>query len=73
MILDFIVEYQAHLYIILTVLLAVGLYWYIFHLYRSEKIGRKNYEKYADIALHDEVYDTPVESIKNKNNKGEQK
>jgi len=37
------------------------LYGYIIHLYRSEKKGEKDYEKYADIALHDEVTDLPVE------------
>jgi len=37
------------------------LYGYIVHLYRSEKKGERDYEKYADMALHDEISDTPVD------------
>lgn len=67
MVMDFIVEYQAYLYVLLIVLLTVGLYWYIFHLYWSEKTGRRDYEKYANIALNDEVYDNPVETMPTSN------
>ena len=56
-------ELQAYGYIFLTVFLAVILYAYIYHLYRAEKSGTRNYEKYADIALHDNIDDAPVESI----------
>ena len=56
-------ELQAYGYIFFTVFLAVMLYAYIYHLYRAEKSGTRNYEKYADIALHDSIDDTPVESI----------
>lgn len=76
MVMDFIIKYQGHLYILLTVFLAVVLYWYIYHLYSSEKKGKRNYEKYGDIAVHDDVTDIPVESMpnqKSKLNKGEQK
>ncbi len=77
MVMDFIVEHQGYLYVILTIFLTVILYWYIYHLYSSEKNGKRNYEKYGDIALHDDINDTPVESMPNKksklNNKGEQK
>jgi cytochrome c oxidase cbb3-type subunit 4 len=77
MVLDFIVEYQGYLYFIFTVLLATIFYWYIYHLYKSEKTGRRNYEKYGDIAINDDINDTPVESMPNRksklNNKGEQK
>lgn len=77
MVLDLIIKYQGHLYILFTVFLAVVLYWYIYHLYSSERKGLRNYEKYGDIAIHDDVFDTPVESMPIKqsklNNKGEQK
>ncbi|MDD2384470.1 MAG: cytochrome c oxidase, cbb3-type, CcoQ subunit [Sulfurospirillaceae bacterium] len=56
-------ELQAYGYIFLTVFLAIGLYAYIYHLYRAEKKGTRNYEKYADIALHDNIDDAPVEAI----------
>jgi len=76
MVLDFIIKYQGHLYVWLTVFLTVVLYLYIYHLYSSEKSGKRNYEKYGDIAVHDDINDTPVESMpsqKSKLNKGEQK
>jgi len=56
-------ELQAYGYILLTVFSAVVLYAYIYHLYRAEKKGTRNYEKYADIALHDNIDDAPVESV----------
>ncbi len=56
-------ELQAYGYFFFTAFLAIVLYGYIFHLYRSEKTGRRNYEKYADIALRDGIGDAPVESI----------
>jgi len=56
-------ELQAYGYIFFTVFLAVGLYSYIYHLYRAEKTGTRNYEKYADIALHDNIDDSPVEEV----------
>jgi len=56
-------ELQAYGYFFLTAFLVIVLYGYIFHLYRSEKSGRRNYEKYGNIALSDNIGDTPVESI----------
>jgi cytochrome c oxidase cbb3-type subunit 4 len=37
------------------------LYGYIYHLYSSEKKGTKDYEKYSNMALHDEITDELVE------------
>jgi cytochrome c oxidase cbb3-type subunit 4 len=37
------------------------MYGYIVHLYRSEKKGEKDYEKYGNIALDDEVTSAPIE------------
>jgi len=56
-------ELQAYGYFFLTAFLAIVLYGYIFHLYRSEKTGRRNYEKYGNIALNDNIGDAPVESF----------
>lgn len=56
-------ELQAYGYVLFTVFLVAILYGYIYHLYKSEKIGRRNYEKYADIALNDDINDSPVEKI----------
>ena len=64
-------ELQAYGYILFTVFLAVILYSYLYHLYRAEKTGTRNYEKYADIALHDNIDDAPVESRSSSNNEKE--
>jgi cytochrome c oxidase cbb3-type subunit 4 len=41
--------------------LVVILYGYILHLYRSEKEGKRDYEKYAKMAIEDELSDKPIE------------
>ena len=48
-------EIQAYGYFFLTAFLAITLYAYFFHLYKSEKTGRRNYEKYSKLALNDEI------------------
>ena len=48
-------EFQAYGYFFLTVFLAITLYAYFFHLYKSEKTGKRNYEKYSKLALNDEI------------------
>ncbi len=52
---------QGYASFIMSAFLVVMLYWYIIHLYRSEKKGERDYEKYGNIALDDEVTSTPVE------------
>ncbi len=52
---------QGYAFFFLTVLLVVILYGYILHLYRSEKKGERDYEKYGKMALDDELNDRPVE------------
>ncbi len=54
---------QAYGYFFFIVFLVFILYGYIFHLYKSERTGRRNYEKYGNIALDDDLYDTPIESM----------
>jgi cytochrome c oxidase cbb3-type subunit 4 len=54
---------QAYGYVIFTIFLVVILYAYIYHRYSSEKKGERDYEKYSDIALHDEIDDKPVEGF----------
>jgi len=54
-------EWQAYGYFFFTVFLTVILYAYILHLYRAEKKGTRNYEKYGNLALNDEIDATPVE------------
>ena len=50
---------QGVAYIVFIIILTFILYGYIVHLYRSEKKGERDYEKYANLALDDEL-DSPL-------------
>lgn len=54
-------ELQAYANFFFTIFLVFLLYGYIVHLYRSEKKGERDYEKYGNIALNDEITDAPIE------------
>ena len=54
-------EFQGYANFFMTIFLVFVLYGYIIHLYRSEKKGERDYEKYGKIALDDEVDSTPIE------------
>lgn len=54
---------QAYGYFFFTGFLVVVLYSYIYHLYSSQKKGTRDYEKYGNIALHDDITDQPIEEI----------
>lgn len=67
-----IAEIQAYAYFFFTGFLVLVLYGYIYHLYSSERKGKRDYEKYGDIALNDEITDKPVETVsKNETEKKE--
>jgi cytochrome c oxidase cbb3-type subunit 4 len=56
-----IAQLQAYGYFTLVLLLVVGLYGYIYHLYTKRKDADGiDYEKYSNMALHDDIDDTPV-------------
>ena len=54
-------QLQAYVYFFFTAFLVVVLYAYIFHLYRAERKGTRDYEKYGNLALDDEVSTKPLE------------
>jgi len=56
-----IAKIQAYTYFGLTAFLVVVLYGYIYHLYSSQKKGIRDYEKYGNMALDDDITSTPVE------------
>jgi len=59
-----IADLQAYGYFILTAVLTVGLYAYIYHLYTKRKdADGHDYEEYSNMALHDDIADTPVNAI----------
>lgn len=52
---------QKNTYLIVSVLLCVFLYGYIYSMYRSEKRGERDYEKYSRLALDDAFNDEIIE------------
>jgi len=57
-------QLQAYGYFILTAVLTVGLYGYIYHLYKNrEDADGHDYEEYSNMALHDDIADAPVNAI----------
>ncbi len=66
---------QAYGYVIVTGVCTLLLYGYIYHVYSSEKKGTRDYEKYANIALDDELDATPLEMTSpwDKEHKGDKK
>ena len=62
---------QGYAYWFITLLLGVSLYGYIYHLYKSQKSGKIDYEKYARLALDDDLNDALVEKRNNKDEKKE--
>lgn len=56
-------ELQAYGFYIMLVVMVVILYSYWFHLKRSEKTGRRDYEKYSNLALNDDLKDNVLESL----------
>ncbi len=58
-----IATFQAYGYFFFTTFLVVVLYAYIYHLYSSQRKGTRDYEKYGNIALHDDITDQPIEEI----------
>ena len=59
-----IAQLQAYGYFGLVVFLVVILYGYIYHLYSTDKKkGGHDYEKFSNMALNDDIKDTPVSAM----------
>ena len=59
-----IAELQAYGYLALTGILVAVLYGYIYHLYTKRKdADGHDYEEYSNMALKDDITDTPVSAI----------
>ena len=55
---------QGYGYFALTIFMTVGLYAYIYHLYKNRKdADGHDYESYSNMALKDDIDDAPVASI----------
>jgi cytochrome c oxidase cbb3-type subunit 4 len=56
-----IAELQHYGYFALTIMLTIGLYAYIYHLYSKKKNSDDiDYEEFSNLALKDDIADTPV-------------
>ena len=56
-----IAELQSYGFLALTIFLTIGLYAYIYHLYKNRKdADGHDYEDYGNLALNDDLTDTPV-------------
>lgn len=60
--LNLLIEYRREMYVISTVLLVIFLYAYCYYMYKVQKSGKKDYEKYSRLALDDSIVDKPIES-----------
>jgi cytochrome c oxidase cbb3-type subunit 4 len=59
-----IAQLQAYGYFTLITLLVIALYGYIYHLYSKKKdVDGVDYESYSNMALKDDIDDTPVAPI----------
>jgi len=54
-------DIQGYASFFMTIFFVLMLYWYIIYLYRSEKKGERDYEKYGNIALDDSITSIPIE------------
>jgi len=56
-----IAELQSYGFLGVTIFLTVALYAYIYHLYKNRKdVDGHDYEDYSNLALNDDLSDTPV-------------
>jgi len=59
-----IAELRGYGYFTLTAFLMIVLYAYIYHLYKNRKdADGHDYEEYGNIALKDDIADTPVNAM----------
>ena len=59
-----IANLQAYGYFTLILFLVIALYSYIYHLYKNRKdVDGVDYEQYSNMALNDDIVDTPVNAI----------
>ncbi|MBZ7938733.1 cytochrome c oxidase, cbb3-type, CcoQ subunit [Campylobacter sp. W0018] len=54
--------FQGYGFFLLVVFLSLVLYSYLYHLYKAEKKGERNYEKYANLVLDDNINDCVLEN-----------
>ena len=59
-----IAELQSYGFLGIIIFLTFGLYAYIYHLYKNRKdVDGVDYETYSNMALNDDIVDTPVNAV----------
>lgn len=66
---DLLIDYRREMYVTSTILLVLFLYAYFYHMYKAQKSGKRDYEKYSRLALDDSISDTVIEIV-DKDRKG---
>lgn len=61
--LNLLVEYRREIYVISIIALVIFLYAYFYYMYKAQKSGKRDYEKYSRLALDDDISDVLIESI----------
>lgn len=59
---EFIVQNRPYIYLLVTILLVLFLYSYVYYMYKCQRTGKRDYEKYARLALDDGISDMPIEA-----------
>lgn len=67
--LDLLINYRREAYVISTVALVIFLYAYFYYMYKAQKSGKRDYERYSRLALDDSISDAVIESV-DKDKKG---
>jgi len=62
---------QGYAKIILTTIIFIVFFSWVYSIYKRDKTGETNYEKYSKLVLDDDINSTPLESIKKDNSKKE--
>ena len=58
--LEYLHSIQGYAYFFSTLVMVVGLYYYIWYLYKGKERGQ-DYEKYSNLALNDELTDEIID------------
>jgi cytochrome c oxidase cbb3-type subunit 4 len=66
-----LVTIQGYAKFFLLLLLTIVFYSYGYTIYKRQKSGEKDYEKYSDLVLNDSIDSSPLEKRETKLEKGE--
>ena len=66
-----LVTFQGYAEFFLILLLTIVFYSYAYTLYKRQRDGEKDYEKYSNLVLNDSINSQPLEKKEEKLEKGE--